>query len=61
MAEALPDDISQALLAAPEAKVAFDRLPPSHRNEYLTWVAEAKKPATRERRIGEMVRRLVGK
>ncbi len=60
MAEVLADDISQALQAAPEAKAAFERLPPSHRNEYLTWVAEAKKAATRARRISEMVRRLTG-
>ncbi len=60
MAEVLADDISQALQAAPEATAAFERLPPSHRNEYLTWVAEAKKAATRARRISEMVRRLTG-
>jgi uncharacterized protein YdeI (YjbR/CyaY-like superfamily) len=54
----MADDVSQALQAAPEAKAVFERLPPSHRNEYLTWVEEAKKPATRARRIGEMVRRL---
>jgi uncharacterized protein YdeI (YjbR/CyaY-like superfamily) len=38
----------------------FEALPPSHRREHLKWIAEAKQPATRERRIlkaVEMIRR----
>ena len=56
--EALPADISEALKAAPAAGARFVALPPSHRGEYLRWIAEAKKPPTRARRIAHMVRRL---
>jgi len=53
-----PPDVDQALGRAPAAAARFARLPASHRREYLNWIAEAKRPATRARRIGEMVERL---
>ena len=51
-------DIESALAAAPAARVLFDRLPPSHRREYLLWVNEAKRPETRARRIAGMIEKL---
>jgi uncharacterized protein YdeI (YjbR/CyaY-like superfamily) len=57
---AIPDDILATLNAVPEAKARFDRLPPSHKAEYLKWVLEAKRPDTRARRVGAMVERLIG-
>lgn len=57
----LPDDVAQALAAAPEARPAFCRLPPSHQSEYLKWVGEAKRPETRRKRIAGMIERLNSK
>ena len=50
-----PADVDRALSGAPAAAARFARLPASHRSEYLNWIAEAKRPATRARRIGQMV------
>jgi len=58
--KAIADDIAVALRAAGLAET-FDRLPPSHQQEYLTWIDGAKQAATRARRVGGMVDRLKGK
>lgn len=55
---ALPADVQTALDANPHAKQAFEKLPASHKREYLQWVLDAKKPDTRARRIGGMLERL---
>jgi uncharacterized protein YdeI (YjbR/CyaY-like superfamily) len=54
----LPAELTDALAAAPDAKAAFEALPPSHRREYVQWVAEAKKPETRVSRARKTVIRL---
>lgn len=54
----LPGELADALDAAPDAKAAFEALPPSHRREYVQWVAEAKKPETRVSRAEKAVQRL---
>ncbi len=51
-------DIQGALDTAQDAKLLFERLPPSHRREYVSWIEEAKKPATRAKRISGMIDRL---
>ncbi len=51
----VPDDLAAALTADTAARAAFDALAYSHRKEYARWVAEAKRPETRERRIAETV------
>ena len=51
----IPDDVAAALAAVPTADEAFRALPPSHRREYLDWIAEAKKPETRRTRIEKTV------
>jgi uncharacterized protein YdeI (YjbR/CyaY-like superfamily) len=43
--------LSAALEEAPRAKAAFYNFAPSHRREYLDWVAEAKRDETRQKRI----------
>ena len=40
---------------------AFAALPPSNRTEYTRWIAEAKRPDTRARRIAGTVQRLQAK
>jgi uncharacterized protein YdeI (YjbR/CyaY-like superfamily) len=57
----LPEELADAFAAAPDAKAAFEALPPSHRREYVQWVAEAKKAETRVSRAQKTVVRLRGK
>jgi hypothetical protein len=55
----VPDDLAAALAADPAAREAFDKLSYTHRKEYVRWVEEAKKEATRAGRVAstvEMVR-----
>ncbi len=56
----IPPDLRRALSKSKQAKAAFDRLPPSHRREYLEYIDEAKRPETRARRIEKTVARLAG-
>ena len=46
-------DVETALRAQGEAWSHFNRLPPSHRRNYLRWIDAAKRPETRARRIAE--------
>ena len=39
----------------------FKKLPPSHKNEYLKWIDEAKKPETRTKRIHKIADMLKAK
>jgi uncharacterized protein YdeI (YjbR/CyaY-like superfamily) len=55
---AVPADIMAGLDANSDAASHFAALPPSHKAAYLTWIAEAKKPDTRARRIAGMIDRL---
>lgn len=55
-----PADLAAALGADPAARAAFDRLSFTKRREYAEWVAGAKRPETRERRVGQTVERLQG-
>jgi uncharacterized protein YdeI (YjbR/CyaY-like superfamily) len=51
----IPPDLKKALASNSDAKLAFEKLPPSHRKEYLTWLADAKKPETLQRRIEKII------
>jgi hypothetical protein len=55
----IPDDLSAALAARPEAKLIFEALAYSHQREYVRWIEEAKRPDTRERRIQGTLERLL--
>jgi len=55
---AVPEELSHALAGDDLALAVFERLSLSHRREYATWVAEAKRPETRKRRVEEALRRL---
>ena len=50
-----PGDLAAALAKNKKAKAAFDAFPPSHKREYIEWLAEAKADATRERRLAQAV------
>ena len=47
----IPDDLKAALALDKKAKAGFDKLPPSHRREYIEWITDAKTEPTRERRL----------
>ena len=48
-------ELAAALDKAPKAKAAFEQFAPSHRREYLEWVAEAKRDETRQKRIAATI------
>jgi uncharacterized protein YdeI (YjbR/CyaY-like superfamily) len=52
---ALPRFVKQALMASPKAWEHFRKLAPSYRRNYLAWILDAKKEATRHRRLREAV------
>jgi hypothetical protein len=56
----VPLELVAALAADPVASAAWEALAPSHRREYAEHVAEAKQPATRERRAAKTVQALRG-
>jgi len=51
----MPAEFLAALNKNKQAKSNFDRLPPSHRREYLEWIVEAKRDETRQKRIATSV------
>ena len=47
----VPADLKRALAANAKAAATFKNFAPSHRRAYLDWIADAKQPATRARRL----------
>lgn len=56
--DVLPDELMAILKQNPQAWANFEKLAPSHRREYLGWVAEAKREETRKRRMQEVANTL---
>jgi hypothetical protein len=56
--EVLATDIALALDASPEARALFQSVAPFYRKNFLRWIDQAKRPATRAGRIAEMVKML---
>ncbi len=54
----MPPEFEQALRDNPLASKQFEKMPLSHRKEYLLWIVTAKRPETRDRRIAEAIRML---
>jgi uncharacterized protein YdeI (YjbR/CyaY-like superfamily) len=52
----MPPDLKTALAANAEAARNFDRFPPSSKKIILGWIANAKRPETRTKRVAETVR-----
>jgi uncharacterized protein YdeI (YjbR/CyaY-like superfamily) len=50
-----PPELRAALASNPAARATFEGFPPSCRREYVEWVAEAKRPETRARRVAQAV------
>jgi len=49
----VPPDLDEALAARPPARQHWDGFPPSVRRGILEWIVQAKRPATRTRRVAE--------
>jgi uncharacterized protein YdeI (YjbR/CyaY-like superfamily) len=60
MASQIPEDFAEALQAAGLAAFFADCTGP-HQNEYLKWIAESKRPETRQRRMAKAVQMLAAK
>ena len=54
----VPDDLAGALAAAPGARDTWDRSTESARRMALAWIAQARRPDTRQRRIDATVERV---
>lgn len=46
-----PDDLRVAVGGMPELLTLWQNLTPLGRNEFICWIEDAKRPATRQRRI----------
>ena len=53
----MPEDIARRLDAA-HLRGAYEARPPYQRNDYLGWIAGAKRPETRDKRIAQMLEEL---
>ncbi|MEJ2702670.1 MAG: YdeI/OmpD-associated family protein [Sedimentisphaerales bacterium] len=51
----IPPEFAKALARNKKAKMNFEKLAPSYRRQYLVWIAVAKRPETKERRIAESI------
>lgn len=51
----VPDDLAAALEVDPAVRATFTALAPSHRKEFVRWITEAKREATRADRVGKTV------
>lgn len=50
----MPDDVAEAL-AEHGLRAAYDARPPYQRNDYIGWITRAKRTATREKRLAQML------
>jgi uncharacterized protein YdeI (YjbR/CyaY-like superfamily) len=50
----VPDDLANALDGRPGARATWEAYPPSVRRAVLAWILDAKRPATREKRLAEI-------
>jgi uncharacterized protein YdeI (YjbR/CyaY-like superfamily) len=50
-----PPALTAALKKNKPAKAKFDKMPPSHRREYIEWIIEAKTEPTRDKRIATTI------
>jgi hypothetical protein len=54
----VPEDLAAALAGDAPARAAFEALAYSHRKEYVRWITEAKREATRAQRVAKTVEKL---
>jgi len=51
----VPPELTEALAADDAAAATFNAFPPGCRREYCEWIAEAKRPETKAKRVAEAV------
>lgn len=51
----IPKDLLDELERFPQARELFQKLPSSHKKEYVKYIDEAQKTETRIRRIGKVI------
>jgi uncharacterized protein YdeI (YjbR/CyaY-like superfamily) len=51
----IPPEFAKALARNKKAKESFDKLAPTYRKHYIGWIAVAKRPETKKRRIVESI------
>lgn len=51
----LPEDFSAVLVANPAAQETYDAFAPGNKRDYIEWITDAKRQATREKRINQAV------
>ena len=54
----VPEALANALAEDSRARAAFERLAYTHRKEYASWIEEAKRDETRQRRVAQTLGRL---
>jgi uncharacterized protein YdeI (YjbR/CyaY-like superfamily) len=57
----VPPAVKKALAENAVAKAVFEKMPPSHRNEYVKWISDAKKEETMQRRLDQLIPKLLAK
>ncbi|MFY1048224.1 YdeI/OmpD-associated family protein [Chryseobacterium sp. GP-SGM7] len=55
----ISEDIVQLFNENRDAKILFDKMSYTHKKEYIRWIAEAKKPETRENRKLKMIQMIL--
>lgn len=56
---AVSPELKKALAANPTAKEAFNKRSYTHRKEFARWIADAKQPETRQRRMQKAIQMLL--
>jgi bacteriocin resistance YdeI/OmpD-like protein/uncharacterized protein DUF1905 len=51
----MPEALTAALAADPQARASFEGMAVSHRKEYARWITEAKREETQQRRVQQAV------
>jgi len=54
-AEKMPSDLAAALKKNAAARATFETFPQSQKNEYISWITDAKQEATRQKRLGTAI------
>ena len=52
----MPPDFTAALKTNAKARKTFENFSPSHRREYIEWIAEAKREETRKERVAKSIK-----
>lgn len=51
----MPEEFERAVLKNSKARLFFEQLSPRYQKQYIAWIAVAKRPETRDKRIEEVI------